>query len=545
MRILVAQLNPTIGDIEGNGEKILHALDRAREEKVEVVLFSELVLSGYPPEDLLLHPAYIDAQEAYLDKIVKASSGMFVAFGMARHNRTKGEKIVFNSAAIMHDGKLLGFEDKILLPTYDVFDERRYFEPGAKVHVWPYKGKKIGLLICEDMWQHAGAVPDTHYARDPVEEIALLKPDLLLNLSASPYHDQKPDVRIGVCVKAAKRVGVPIVMSCQVGGNDQLVFDGYSLWVDAQGRLQQVAKGFEEDFLIIDSEKTGPASVFYCDPIQDLFRALALGTSDYLRKLGFQKVVIGLSGGIDSAVVACIAVHALGRENVLGVFMPSRFSSPSSISDAEALAKNLGIETLLIPIERPFQVFLDLLEPHFGNRAFDVTEENMQARIRGTILMSLSNKFGHIVLSTGNKSEVAMGYCTLYGDMVGGLAIISDVTKKQVYELARFINREREIIPENILHKEPSAELKPEQKDSDALPDYDIVDQVLKEYVEDYLTPKEIARRNDIPLELVTYLVHGIHKAEYKRQQAAIGIRVSKKSFKAGRRYPIVQRWVE
>ncbi len=544
MRIFVAQLNPTIGDMEGNTLKIIQALDRARAKQADIVLFPELTLCGYPPEDLLLHQSFIDAQEKYLEKIVRASARLMVFVGVVRRNTSKGEKPIFNSAAVISDGKLLGFEDKRLLPTYDVFDERRYFEPGATTRIWELKGKKIGVLICEDIWQHAGYISYTQYARDPVLDMVPLKPDLILNLSASPYQFQKPDVRVNVCAKCAKTLHCPVVLCCQVGGNDQLVFDGYSVYVDAEGHLRQMAKGFEEDDMIVDLDASACPCPFSYDPIKDLYQALVVGTRDYLYKSGFKKGCLGLSGGVDSALVACIAVDALGKENVLAITMPSRYSSEGSISDSEALARNLGIELLQIPIEKPFESFLDVLNPFFQGKGPDTTEENLQARIRGTILMAISNKLGHIVLSTGNKSEMGMGYCTLYGDMCGGLSVISDVTKQQVYALCRWLNREGGLIPQSIIEKAPSAELRPNQKDSDSLPAYDLVDKVLQGYVEEYLSPEEIARKYDVPVEVAIDLVRRIHRAEYKRRQGAPGIRVSKKAFRVGRRYPIVQGWV-
>ncbi len=544
MRILVAQLNPTIGDMEGNTRKILQTLDHARAKHVDIVLFSELMLCGYPPEDLLLHPAFIDAQQTYLEKVVHASSQLMVVLGAVRRNPSQGEKTIYNSAAIIHDGKLLGFEDKRLLPTYDVFDERRYFEPGTTTRLWELKGKKIGVLICEDMWQHSGYVGYTDYAQDPVLDLKPLKPDLILNLSASPYQFQKPDIRVKVCAKCAQTLHCPVILCCQVGGNDQLVFDGYSLFVNREGQVQQVAKGFAEEEMIVDLNATAHTSSFTYDPIEDLYHALVLGVRDYLHKLGFKKGCIGLSGGIDSALVTCIAVDALGKDNVLAVSMPSRYSSAGSMTDAEALVRNLGIEMWTVPIEGPFQAFLELLTPFFLEKKPDIAEENLQARIRGTILMAFSNKHGYIVLSTGNKSEMAMGFSTLYGDMCGGLGVISDVTKKQVYELAHWLNRKKEVIPQAIITKIPSAELRPNQKDTDTLPEYDIVDKVLQGYVEDYLSPEEIARKHNLSLELVNNLIHRIHLAEYKRRQAPPGIRVSKKAFRVGRRFPIVQKWM-
>jgi NAD+ synthase (glutamine-hydrolysing) len=546
MKILTAQIDPVVGDFKGNVQKIIHSIKSARSQKADMVVFPEMAICGYPPEDLLLHSTFIDAMEKALEQVILAAQGITVVVGLVRRNPSLGEKPLFNSAAIIQNGKLLGFHDKWLLPTYDVFDERRYFEPGSTVQVWEVKGKRIGVLICEDIWQHAGYeyVGYTHYRADPVTELSRLKPDVLLNLSASPYQFMKPDMRIRVCEKSAQTLKCPLILCCQVGGNDQLVFDGYSALLDEDGKLRALAAGFEEDELLSDLDRLPPLHTFRYDPLADLYHALVLGTRDYFHKQGFKKGCIGLSGGIDSALVACIAVDALGKENVLGIAMPSRYSSPSSLKDAEQLAHNLGIPLKVIPIEAPFEAYLNLLEPHFEGRPWDVTEENMQSRVRGGILMSLSNKLGYIVLSTGNKSELALGYCTLYGDMVGGLAVISDVTKKQVYELAHWINREREIIPHSTIQKPPSAELKPNQKDTDTLPEYPIVDAVLQGYVEDRLSPEEIAKKHQLSLDLVRDLIHKIHLAEYKRRQAAPGIRVTKRSFRVGRRYPIVQTWM-
>jgi len=546
MRILVAQRNPKVGDMEGNVKKILESIAVAREKRADIVLFSELALCGYPPEDLLLHPAFIDAQEKYLDKVVRASKDLLVVVGTVRLSSEKAEKSIFNSAAVISDGEILGFADKQLLPTYDVFDERRYFEPGKETKIWHYKGKRIGILICEDIWQHAGYdyIGYTRYTHDPVLDLKEHGVDFLLNLSSSPYQFQKPARRIHVCEKSCQTLRCPVILCCQVGGNDQLVFDGYSLYMDAKGCLCQIAQGFAEEEMLVDLEAKSTPCAFAADDIEDLYKALVLGVRDYLHKQGFTKGCLGLSGGIDSALVACIAVEALGKENVLALTMPSRYSSPGSLTDAKRLANHLGISLQNISIDGFFQTALDLLEPHFRGKPEDVTEENMQARLRGLSLMAISNKLGYIVLSTGNKSEMAMGYCTLYGDMAGGLSVISDVTKQQVYALARWINRDKEIIPQATMDKPPSAELKAGQKDTDTLPAYEILDAVLHSYVEEFLSPQQIAKQYDLSLALVTDLIHRIHLAEYKRRQAAPGIRVSKKAFRVGRRYPIVQGWM-
>lgn len=543
MHVFVAQINPTVGDFQGNTEKIIQAIQRGQKQKCDIVLFPELAICGYPPEDLLLHPSFVDSSEASLKKIIESTSNIIAIVGLARHAED-GEKGLLNSAAIIENKKLLGFQDKWLLPTYDVFDERRYFEPGSRISVWELKGKKVAVTVCEDIWQHAGEVVYTNYAKDPIDELIPLKPDLVLNLSSSPYQFQKPHLRVSVCAKSAKTLKCPLIMCCQVGGNDQLVFDGYSIYVDGQGQLIQLGKGFVEDDMIVDLNIPPKPSTVHPDHLGDLYQALVLGVKDYFKKQGFKRGCLGLSGGIDSALVACIAVDALGKENVLGLTMPSRYSSEHSITDARELAKNLGVETLHVPIEKIFTDFLNLLEPHFQNKPWDTTEENLQARIRGMIQMAISNKFGYIVLSTGNKSELALGYCTLYGDMVGGLAVISDVTKEQVYALSHYINRKKEIIPQSTIAKPPSAELRPNQLDTDSLPDYAIVDAVLQSYVEEYLSPEQISKKHNIPLEIVKDLIHRIHLAEYKRRQAAPGIRVSKKAFRVGRRYPIVQKWM-
>lgn len=543
MRILLAQINPTIGDLEGNTNRIIAAIDKGRQEGAQLILFPELALSGYPPEDFLLLPHFVHSISLYLDRIVAASEGLNIIVGLPRYNSSGGEKILYNSAAIIQDKKLLGFYDKILLPTYDVFDERRYFEPGNGVKVWDILGKKVAITICEDIWQHSGLVSSTSYLRDPIKEYQSLAPDILLNLSASPYSTAKFDTRLQVSLNCAKTLNCPVLLCNQVGGNDSLIFDGYSLYVNPQGVIQY-AKGFAEETLLVDTDESNHSSNLPRDEISDLYKALVLGVKDYFTKLGFHKACLGLSGGIDSALVACIAAEALGKNHVLALSMPSRYSSPEGRDDAGLMAKRLGLEYQEIPIEGPFEAYLELLKPRFQGCPPDTTEENIQARIRGMILMAFSNKFGYLVLSTGNKSELAMGYSTLYGDMCGGLAVISDLTKQQVYALARWINRHEEIIPQSIIDREPSAELRPNQKDTDSLPPYEIVDQVLQAYVEQHLSALEISKKYQYPLALVEDLVKRIHQNEYKRRQAPPGLRVSEKAFSVGRRFPIVQKWV-
>jgi NAD+ synthase (glutamine-hydrolysing) len=544
MRVYAAQLNPIVGDFAGNTIKILNAIAGARKEKADIVLFSELVLCGYPPEDLLYYPGFIEEMEKKLHEIAEHTKGLFVAVGLARKNPHGGEKKLYNAAAILIDGKIAGFKDKELLPTYDVFDEMRYFDAGKRGEVYEYKGKKIAITICEDIWQHSKSAVFTDYALDPILDLKKSKPDLLLNLSASPYHFEKRDYRLKVFSPCVKTLKCPFVWCNQVGANDQLVFDGYSLYMDAEGKLCKIAKGFQEDHFVVDIEKKYEPVTFPEDGYVDLYQALTSGVRDYFHKQGFKKALIGLSGGIDSALVACIAVEALGKENVLTVALPSRFSSKASYDDAAHLAKNLGITLEEIPIEGVFQEFLGLLKPHFKGKPFDIAEENLQSRIRGVTLMALSNKFGYIVLSTGNKSEMAMGYATLYGDMSGGLAVIGDLTKMQVYGLCKYINRSKEIIPSAIMTKAPTAELRPNQKDTDSLPEYSVVDAVLEEYVENHRSAEEISKKHHLSIDLVHDLIRKIYSAEYKRRQAPPAIRVSKRAFTKGRQLPIVQKWI-
>ncbi len=541
MKICMAQLNPTIGDLEGNLKKILNAIKKAKRQKADIILFPELTICGYLPADLLLHDDFVKATQECLNPIIQASAGICVVVGLMRRNPGKG-KALFNSAAIICDGQVLGYHNKCLLPTYNVFDERRYFEPGKLVSTFEIKGKKIAVIICEDIWQHSGYV-EHDYGYDPVIDLVSHQPDILLNLSASPYQFDKPDVRIEVCANAARTLNCPVLLCCQVGGDDDLIFDGYSVCVDQHGHLRQLGKGFAEDHMLVDLNAPLCNVPFHYHPTEDLYKALVLGVHDYFAKQGFKKALIGLSGGIDSALVACIAKDALGAENVLGITMPSRYSSESSVEDARKLAENLGIGFKQISIEGPFEDYLKLLEPLFEGKGADVTEENLQSRIRGMILMAISNKLGFIVLNTGNKSELGVGYCTLYGDMCGGLGVISDLLKSQVYEISRWVNRKKEIIPQSTIDKDPSAELRPNQKDTDSLPEYDIIDKVMIGYVEDHLSAAEIAKKYQIPKKVVEDLVRRIHGAEYKRRQAPPGIRVSKRAFSVGRRFPIVHYW--
>lgn len=543
MRFLLAQINPTIGDLVGNTQKILHAIDHARKNKVQIVVFPELALSGYPPEDFLLLPHFLEAILKQLEVIREATQGLAVIVGLPRKNPHELEKGLYNSAAIIFDKKILGFQDKILLPTYDVFDEKRYFEPGGKPKLWDLFGKKIGLTICEDMWQHSGFIQSTQYRRNPIEELAEARPEVMINISASPYSLNKFEKRLEVGSKVSKTLKIPFLLCNQIGGNDSLIFDGYSFYATPDG-LIQCAKGFDEDLLIVDLNENQEPITLNRDPIEDLYQALVLGVKDYFHKLGFTKACLGLSGGIDSALVACIAADALGPTNVLALGMPSRFSAPESVRDAAQLAKNLGIMFKEISIEEPFKTYLTLLNPQFRHKKCQETEENIQARIRGMLLMAFSNNDGYIVLSTGNKSEMAMGYSTLYGDMCGGLGVLLDVTKKQIYELSNWINRNKEIIPAYTIERAPSAELRKDQKDSDTLPPYDVIDNVILAYLEEHLAPNLIAEKFNYSLELVEDIVKKIHRNEYKRHQAPPGLRVTEKSFSVGRRFPIVQKWI-
>jgi NAD+ synthase (glutamine-hydrolysing) len=550
MKIGAAQINPTIGDLEGNYSLILSQIIRAKNEGIDLLVFPEMAICGYPPADFLLLPEFIQAVEKCLNKIAAATSGISIVLGTIRQTDHSAEKRLFNSAAIISNGQIIGFHDKILLPTYDVFDEKRYFSPGNQVTITQINGKNIAITICEDLWQHSGLLHETRYARDPVNELMQNSNlDLLVNLSASPYSHTKFDRRLQVCQKAAKSLSIPILLVNQVGGNDSLIFSGESLFVSREGNLKKIGRRFEEDLFSIDLDSTSTA-VSSLPTIkrdiprpQELYEALCLGLADYLRKTGFKKVCLGLSGGIDSALVAAIACAAIGPENVLCVAMPSRFSSEGSWLDAHLLTGNLGCQFMEIPIEPPFQTFLDVLSPHFDGKVWDVTEENLQARIRGIMLMALSNKHGYLLLSCGNKSEMAVGYATLYGDMCGGLGVISDLPKMLVYEVGEWINRAGEVIPRSIFTKAPSAELREGQKDSDSLPPYDVLDQVLDDYVVGHMSVDDIVNTRGFDRSVVDGLVRKIHRNEYKRRQAAPGLRVTEKAFSVGRIFPIAQRW--
>lgn len=543
MKILAAQINPIIGDIEGNLRLILDGISRARELDADLVVFPELSLSGYPPEDLLLDASFIDALEKKLETIAFETKGMMAIVGLPRWNRSGVEKPLWNSAAIFQDGNLLGFHDKQLLPTYDVFDERRYFEPGEKISIFKHLGKNIAVTICEDLWQHSRMVGYTNYRTDPVLSLEEKEIDLIVNLSASPYYYQRCSMRIEAFSAVSRDLHVPTIVCNQVGANDQQVFDGHSFYLNHDGDVAQMARGFEQDELLVDLDlRTSPQAPLKED-IGDLYQALVLGIRDYFYKQGFRKAVLGLSGGIDSAVVACLAKEALGAQSVLTLSLPSRFSSPESYSDAEILARRLGIVFKKVSIEPIFEATLQTMEPLFAKRPWNVAEENMQARIRGQILMAMTNKFGGLLLSTGNKSEMSMGYMTIYGDMCGGLAPLSDVSKTRVYELARYINRGHSVIPQSIFERIPSPELKANETYLDTLPSYDILDPIMEDYIEKRLSVETIAKNRKQPVSFVENLVKRMHQAEFKRRQAPIGIRVTEKAFSKGRNVPIVQHW--
>lgn len=543
MKISVAQLNPTIGDFAGNTRKIIQALDIARNQGAQLVLFSECVITGYPAEDFLLLPGFVESAERALESIVPHTKGIAAVIGLpTRSHHQKSEKPLHNSAAILVDGKILGFQHKLLLPTYDVFDERRYFEPGRELKVWEIFGERVAITICEDIWEGCSFLTESKYHFHVLENLKQQNPTLYLNLSASPYHRKKVHTRLELCKKTARALECPVILCNQVGGNDSLVFDGHSVAMNRDSVLQVMGKGFEEDQFVYDTSSTTSICSYHYQGSEELYKALVLGVRDYFHKSGLKKAILGLSGGIDSALVACVAAEALGKDNVLVLMLPSRYSSKASFTDAYSLIEHLEIKSEQLSIEGPFKAYLDLLTPHFEGKAPDVTEENLQARVRGMILMAYSNKFGYTLLATGNKSELAMGYCTLYGDMCGGLAVIGDLTKTEVYELANWINRDKEIIPQNIIEKAPSAELKPNQKDSDTLPDYEVLDHILQAHIEHYMTAEAIAEKFGYFLELVQSIIMKIYQNEYKRRQGPLAIRVSQKAFSKGRHFPLVQK---
>lgn len=547
MRIALAQVNPTIGDFAGNAAAILAAYRRGVDAGAELVLSPELGVCGYPPRDLLLRPAFIAANAVALDQLAAAtgSTGLLVGF-VGRHERRPGREVT-NSVALLQQGRVLAIRTKTLLPTYDVFDEDRYFEPATENLPVDFNGRKLGLTICEDVWNDEDFWPERRYRPNPALALAEAGAEVIFNLSASPWHLGKERTREAMLASLARKIQRPVAYCNAVGGNDELIFDGHSLAFNAAGNLICEAAAFEADFRVVDlgthDGKGGLASRVVVEE-ESVYHALVTGTRDYLHKCGFKSAVLGLSGGIDSAVVAVLAVAALGPENVRGLSLPSRYSSVGSLEDARGLARNLGIQYDVVPIETAFTAVRAQLEPLFAGRGEDATEENIQARLRGVTLMAMSNKFGSLLLTTGNKSEIAVGYCTLYGDMAGGLAVISDVPKTLVYRLARWINRDREIIPESSITKPPSAELRPNQKDQDSLPPYEILDDILERYVVRQQAPSEIIAGGHVEAD-VRRVVRLIDGAEYKRRQAAPGLKITTKAFGVGRRIPVAQRWRE
>ena len=544
MKIALAQIDPTVGDFTGNLETVIAFSRRAAEQGARLTVFSELALCGYPPADLLEKPAFLARCTEIVGELADATRDLptAVLVGVALPAPERTGKPAANAAVLMDRGRILLEQHKRLLPFYDVFDEQRYFAPAREQMVVALDGVRIAVTICEDAWNDKNFWPQPLYTVDPVEELMRQKPALHINLSSSPFWYGKRALRREMLAAIARRDGVPVLICNQVGGNDSLIFDGSSLALDARGNLIAQAKSFAEDLVVLDPCDSAPVPEPQEDDDEAAFRALVLGTRDYVRKCGFRRVLVGLSGGVDSALVATIATAAMGPENVIGVGMPSPYSSSGSIDDSRNLAANLGIRFEVLPISGLFAEYSHTLESLFAGMQPDITEENIQSRIRGNLLMALSNKFGALVLTTGNKSEMAVGYCTLYGDMVGALAVIGDLVKTRVYAVCRWINREREVIPEAILTKAPSAELRPEQKDTDSLPPYDVLDPILEAYVERYETPEQIARGHGFPLDLVRQVVRLVERSEYKRQQAAPVLKLTSKSFGMGRRFPIAIR---
>lgn len=543
MKIALGQINPTVGDFAGNAARITEFSRRARTAGAGLIVFPELSLCGYPPRDLLERPAFVARNQEALDSVAASTRGIAVICGLVTPAKAETGKSVMNSAALLRDGKVEFLQSKMLLPTYDVFDELRHFAPAAKQELLAFCGRQVALTICEDAWNDKHFWHKRLYGRDPVEELLGAGGNFLMNISASPFNLGKRELRRKMLEAIATQYKVPVLMVNQVGGNDSLIFDGSSFVLAPDGRLVAQAASFEEDLVFFDSDSlTGEVHAQVEGADASAYAALVLGTRDYVRKCGFERVLLGLSGGIDSALAAVIAADAVGAANVTGVALPGPYSSPGSLEDARTLAANLGLRFEVLPITPIFESFRAGLKDVFAGRPEDVTEENIQARIRGDLLMALSNKFGALVLATGNKSELAVGYCTLYGDMAGGLGVISDVPKTLVYRLARYVNQRRPVIPQATLDKPPSAELRPGQLDSDSLPPYEILDVMLEDYVEDCRSAEQIAQARGFEPELVRRVVRMVERSEYKRQQAAPGLKISEKAFGTGRRLPIARK---
>jgi NAD+ synthase (glutamine-hydrolysing) len=545
VKIALGQINPTVGDFSGNAAKIVDFSRRAQSAGAGLILFPELAVCGYPPRDLVERPTFIRRNRETVERIAAETSGIAVICGMVTPAHSSTGKTVMNSAALLMDGKIAFIQSKMLLPTYDVFDEIRNFAPAKNQELFSFCGNRMALTICEDAWNDKQFWRKRLYTVDPVESLIQAGGNFVLNISASPFWIGKRELRRDMLASIARHHCVPVVMVNQVGGNDSLVFDGSSLVLNREGQVIAQGRSFEEDLVFFDSQSlTGEMHEQIAGEEASVYSALVLGTRDYMRKCGFQKAIVGLSGGIDSALTAVIAADAVGAENVIGVGMPGPYSSQGSIDDARTLAKNLGIRFELLSVNPAYEAYRQILAPVFAGHKEDVTEENIQSRARGMLLMSLSNKFGAIVLSTGNKSELGVGYCTLYGDMVGGLAVISDVPKTLVYRLSHYVNSRRAVIPQATLEKPPSAELRPDQKDSDSLPSYEILDAILEDYVEDSHSAERIANDRGIDFETVRRVVRMVDRAEYKRQQAAPGLKISPKAFGYGRRFPIAAKSV-
>jgi NAD+ synthase (glutamine-hydrolysing) len=541
VKIALAQIDPTVGDFTGNLEKIIEASTRAAALGARLTVFSELAICGYPPADFLEKPSFLARCREAVYELAAATRDLPTAVlaGVALPSTAETGKPAVNAAVLLDKGQLLLEQHKRLLPFYDVFDEQRYFAPAKAQQIVELDGVRLAITICEDAWNDKNFWPRRLYTVDPMEELMRQNPALHVNLSSSPFWHSKRAVRRQMLAAIARRDGIPVLMCNQVGGNDSLVFDGSSLALNDRGELIAQAASFTEDLIVLDPFTAPAIPAPEDDDTEAAWRALVLGTRDYVRKCGFRKALIGLSGGIDSALVAAIATEALGAENVIGIGMPSPYSSSGSVDDSRKLAADLGIRFEVIPITGLFEEYTFSLDPLFQGLKPDLTEENIQSRIRGTLLMALSNKFGALVLTTGNKSEMAVGYCTLYGDMVGALAVIGDLVKTRVYAVCHWLNRDREIIPAAILEKPPSAELRPDQKDTDSLPPYEVLDPILEAYVERYETPESIAAANGFSIELVQQVVRLVERSEYKRQQAAPVLKVTSKSFGMGRRFPI------
>ena len=545
MKIALGQINPTVGDFSGNAAKIIQFALQARSAGAGLILFPELAVCGYPPRDLVERLSFVARNRATVERIAAETLGIAVICGTVTPADADSGKKAMNSAALLREGRIHFIQSKMLLPTYDVFDEMRNFAPAKSQQLFSFCGKQMALTICEDAWNDKRFWNRRLYGIDPVEELVRAGGNFVLNISASPFWLGKRELRRDMLAAIAKNQKVPVAMVNQVGGNDSLVFDGSSLVIAPDGQVIAQAKSFEEDLIYFDSQNldsqniSGDMHPQVVGEEASAYEALVLGTRDYVHKCGFQRAIVGLSGGIDSALTASIAADALGSENVIGVGMPGPYSSRGSIDDARELAGNLRIRFELISIQEIYETVSQTLAPVFGELPQDVTEENIQSRARGLLLMSMSNKFGALVLSTGNKSELAVGYCTLYGDMVGGLAVISDVPKTLVYRLSAYVNSRRKVIPEATIEKPPSAELRPDQKDSDSLPPYDVLDAILEDFVEELCSAEQIARNRHFDLDLVRRVIRMIERSEYKRQQAAPGIKISSKAFGYGRRFPI------